>query len=603
MSSDHSLVLHAKFILSTNANQMLPIASSSAKNEDLLGKLPHVEQATFDHLSREGDALCLPNTRTEVLAHIMAWVRGGGSSGESQSASAGVGPHIYWLDGMAGTGKSTIARTVARRCADEGRLGASFFLARGGGELASPRKLVMSIAVQLAQHSPALRQHICDAVAAQPTIASKTLHDQWKQLVLRPLQKLNSAADDERQPAADAASLVVVIDALDECSDEREIGFVLRLLSETPGFALVQLKIFLTSRPLVSIREGMCDIPLEQQQHFILHHIEEAVVNSDIRVYFEHSLGRFTRKRQLPTEEDERDVLRELVERAGGLVIWAATTCRFVHEGGPRARRRLDTILAGEASTAATSPERRLDEIYQSVLRNALRVDFTPEETEETCSLLRNVLGSIAVMFSSLSAPSLGCLLDLLEDEVREILSDLHPIIDVPEEPVRPVRPQHASVRDYLLSKQRCTDARFWIDERSMHAQIATHCFRIMNGSLQSDICRLRIPDAGIGDVDETVMARNLPPHLRYACQYWVAHVRHSDNLLVLGDSILQFMQTHLLHWLEALSLLQRLVDGVEMLDSLESLVVSLVYIAVCIFWNWHADLLRRGMGNLCCRL
>jgi SpoVK/Ycf46/Vps4 family AAA+-type ATPase len=65
---------------------------------------------------------------------------------------------MYWLNGMAGTGQSTIARTVARRCADQQRLGASFFFARGGGDLASARKFVTSVAVQLAATSSQLKR-------------------------------------------------------------------------------------------------------------------------------------------------------------------------------------------------------------------------------------------------------------------------------------------------------------------------------------------------------------------------------------------------------------------------------------------------------------
>jgi hypothetical protein len=252
-------------------------STPAAESAHLLEKLPYAEHATFNHYNCGGDSLCLPNTRTQVLADIMAWARGGPpSASSSASGSSGSSPRIYWLDGMAGTGKSTIARTVARRCYDEGRLGASFFFSRGGGELETARKLVTSIAVQLAQHSPALRQRICAAVAAHPTIAQQTLHDQWRQLVLRPFQQLASASDGPLQPVAATVpvpTIVVVIDALDECSDEREIGFVTELLSETTGLAVAQLKIFLTSRPEVAIREGMLEVPAAQRQHVILHHI------------------------------------------------------------------------------------------------------------------------------------------------------------------------------------------------------------------------------------------------------------------------------------------------------------------------------------------
>jgi len=47
---------------------------------------------------------------------------------------------------MAGTGKSTIARTVARKLDDKGRLGASFFFSKGHGDLDYAAKLFTTIA-------------------------------------------------------------------------------------------------------------------------------------------------------------------------------------------------------------------------------------------------------------------------------------------------------------------------------------------------------------------------------------------------------------------------------------------------------------------------
>ena len=65
---------------------------------------------------------------------------------------------IFWLNGMAGTGKSTIARTIARKYYEQERLGASFFFSRGGGDVSHAGKFFTSIAVQLANKSPSLKQ-------------------------------------------------------------------------------------------------------------------------------------------------------------------------------------------------------------------------------------------------------------------------------------------------------------------------------------------------------------------------------------------------------------------------------------------------------------
>lgn len=67
-----------------------------------LDSLPFVGDASFDSHAEEYNSRCLPDTRVELRKQISEWIRD---------------PHakrIFWLSGMAGTGKSTIARTIAQ---------------------------------------------------------------------------------------------------------------------------------------------------------------------------------------------------------------------------------------------------------------------------------------------------------------------------------------------------------------------------------------------------------------------------------------------------------------------------------------------------------
>ncbi len=157
---------------------------SKAKEEErLLAKLPCAAEATIHHYSQQGKSLCMANTCTQVLDRIMAWARGEPSNSSGAGGGGSRSKRIYWLSGMAGTGKSTIARTIARACLDDSRLGASFFISRGGGERKTARAFVITIAVQLArltQRRPsrrALRAAICEAVREQPDIAQRVLLD------------------------------------------------------------------------------------------------------------------------------------------------------------------------------------------------------------------------------------------------------------------------------------------------------------------------------------------------------------------------------------------------------------------------------------------
>ena len=90
--------------------------------------------------------------------------------------------------------------------------------------LAMPGKFVTSIAVQLANNMPALKRNICDAITERGDIVSQSLRDQWRHLVLGPLSK--HSGKDYR------SSHVFVVDELDECDDDNNIGIILQLLAE-----------------------------------------------------------------------------------------------------------------------------------------------------------------------------------------------------------------------------------------------------------------------------------------------------------------------------------------------------------------------------------
>ena len=110
---------------------------------------------------------------------------------------------------MAGTGKSTIARTITRTLNDQKRLAANFFFSRGRGDLSHTGKLFSTIAIQLAATSPRLKHYICEAIAQNDSISRQSMRDQWTKLVYQPLLKLEGGP---RSPLI----LVLIIDTLDK---------------------------------------------------------------------------------------------------------------------------------------------------------------------------------------------------------------------------------------------------------------------------------------------------------------------------------------------------------------------------------------------------
>jgi hypothetical protein len=133
--------------------------------EDLLQLLPSAPRAAFNASGKDDDPHCLPNTRVDVLQQIRTW-----ADGDSRR-------YIFWLSGWAGTGKSTIARTIAREYYDKGCLEASFFFSRGGGDVSHNGKFVSSLALQLAQRCPAFSDLIHEAISNNRGVVDKMLKD------------------------------------------------------------------------------------------------------------------------------------------------------------------------------------------------------------------------------------------------------------------------------------------------------------------------------------------------------------------------------------------------------------------------------------------
>jgi hypothetical protein len=129
-------------------------------------------------------------------------------------------------------------------------------------------------------------------------------------------------------------------------------------------------------------------------------------------------------------------VLRQLVVYACGLFIWASTACRFIREGRRFARKRLDTILR-DNSSAITAPEKHLNEIYLAVLKYSISSDYSDEEKEEACDMLKHTLGSLVVLLSPLSTSALSRLLQLSREDIDSTFNDLHAILDIPNNPTR----------------------------------------------------------------------------------------------------------------------------------------------------------------------
>lgn len=531
---------------------MLSISSfvMISEQDQLLDKLPYAEGASYNCRVWEHKDRCLPDTRVELRKQIVAW---------SKDPDAAC---IFWLNGMAGTGKSTIARTVAHDLAGDKRLAASFFFSRGGGDLGNASKIFTTLARQLANKSPALKHFICETVAENTNISSLGLYDQWETLILKPLSRLGKSSI--------PLPLVLVIDALDECKGENDVQLVLQLLATAKSLQSVRLRIFITSRPEIPIRHGINDIPEAAHQDFILHRISASVIEHDISIFLKHNLEIIRQEHGLATGFLDENTTKLLIQKAGGLFIYAATVFRFIRQEGQLVESRLSLIL--QHGNSASSPERDLDEIYTTVLTHSLRGLYDEQESKDLHNLFSQIVGSIVVLFDTLSATSLAGLLETPKEKILQTLRNLHSVLDVPESEDGSIRLLHPSFRDFLLSTERCLNPLFLINERQVHHNLFIHCLSVLSGHLQRDMCHLQVLGAPATKVKRCEVDKYIPFHVQYACRYWVHHLQQSNVNPSGYIDVHMFLQKHFLFWLEALALMGCMSDGIIMVNILDSI-------------------------------
>ena len=499
---------------------------------------------------------------------------------------------------MAGTGKSTIARTVAHHFSKEGQLGASFFFSKGGGDLGNASKFVQTLAIQLSHYKSGIAERIYKAIVAHPGIDQK--RDLWKHFIIGPLSQIETGT-----PAP--LVIVLVIDALDECANQDDAQLILQLFAESKETGNIKLRIFVTSRPEQPINLGFGSMDGSTHRDIALHSVFQDETERDISAFLKHELGLVSKERGLYPDWPNSKDLEKLVRKANGLFIYAATACRFIRDRNFRPRKQLSLLLKDNPSHNSQTAE--LDEMYMQVLRHSVLSECHPRDQPMVLERFRKVVGCIVILFKPLCVRNSFLLLQTgeggkeeeedggeeedeeeKEEEVRITLSPLGSVLDVSN--LTEVAPQllHPSFRDFLLNPERCTDSQFWVDGKKAHTDLTKSCLKVMSKSLRKDICNLRLPGIHTSEVDRSRVKRYIPAELRYACSYWVHHFQESDLSPPLLETVYKFLKQYLLHWFEALSLLGKMQESIYMLSALRILVQVNIPFMMRVIANMGSD-------------
>jgi len=494
----------------------------------------------------------MKGTRREVLFQLRCWLC------DEQSNP------VYWLNGLAGTGKSTIAQTFAEMSFADGKLGASFFCSRDSEDRNNLSLILPTLAFQLAYRYPRFRQDLLQVLGTGLDAGRESLCSQMEKLIVGPLGTIHTPT-------------LIIIDALDECKDEQPASAILSIL---PRYVdqIPHVKFFITGRPEPRIRTGF-RLPTLQPitSVFILHEVEPSLIDFDIKIFLRTRLADVAKKRSdCDVTEDwpHSSNIDILCKKAAGLFSYASTVVKFVASPRHLPQERLDLLISLPESTLHEGRS-GIDSLYTEILEQAF-YDLNPDD-QEVYRSFRSVVGVVLLAFNLLSTKSLSQLLHDFNTpfDTSITLNPLHSLLLVPEEAEDPVRIFHKSFPDFLMDPGRCHDMRFFVDPPVHHTEILLSCLNLMEERLKRNVCNLD-DYVDLSSVKDISARRKecIGDALEYACQFWTKHLANSPSTGPSADKVKKaidkFFTTHLLFWIEALIIMRNLDISVHSIDDIQ---------------------------------
>ncbi|KAG8687046.1 hypothetical protein FRC08_012178, partial [Ceratobasidium sp. 394] len=282
-----------------------------------LGALLHPPNAHY-HATDSKDVHrtgCMPNTRTDVLQDLQQWVH----YGKFQK--------VYWLSGTAGTGKTTVAYSLCEWLESSGKPSASFFCSRNLRGCRDVKRIIPSVAYQLAQLSRPFRCAISTTLEQDPETCSRPVEVQFQNLIVLPFEDVGHTF---------GIDVVIVLDGLNKCEDRDGVNQLLDVLFNNPSS--MPVRFLITSSPNLGISDRMrASQRSNRRAELKLHKIDRTVIQQDVGTYLRASLESLS----LPDEDVER-----LAKRSGASLIYAASLVKYLNQGNlSETAKRLKRLL------------------------------------------------------------------------------------------------------------------------------------------------------------------------------------------------------------------------------------------------------------------
>ena len=474
---------------------------------------------------------CMEGIRKFRLKEIVDWVAD--TSQEKDITQR----NTYWIYGLPGIGKTSLAHSICASLHDQGQLAAAFFCRRDDPNLSEPRNIVPTLIYKLAGIFPPFRSMVANRLRRDPNLTPESMKES---LFLDLFQNL---------PHGPSNFLVFVIDAFDECGDHRSRPAVLRLLTSAAA-RVSWLKIIITSRPEADIQRFFDRLTQSLYLRYDLAADQEA--NHDLRTFAQSEFDQIAQQWYLPAPWPEQSLFDRLINRANGLFIFIKTLVLALERcGNPT------NVLKATAEEAGAGLK-PLYALYSHILNSRI-VDSNAE--------LRRVTGVLLTVapYRALGEETIAELAGVEPNLVKKWVDDLSSLLYRDEGTNGGIRVRHLSISDFLVSDDCPCDYR--INLRDANVQLGISCLKTMVFQLRFNICGLedsRLANAEIEDLPSRI-TENISDCLQYSSLYWSDHLcftpdNHDRRV---WESLKEFFEGLCpLFWIEVLSILGMVLIG-----------------------------------------
>src|SRR5258706_12044507 len=526
------LFAQPKRSVSTHCLNLVRVHSQCVRVEQqfLLERLEPVKTGAGYDLDRR----CMEGTRQSILNGIMEWVADPqGKNDEPRS-------NIYWFYGSPGIGKTSLAHSICASLHDRAQLAGAFFCQRDDPNLSKQRNILPTLINKLAGMFPPFRTIVVNHLRNDPNLSPTSMKGA---LFLEFIREV-------RRPPKHA--LVFVIDALDECGDNRSRPALLNVLTDAAAHA-PWLKVIITSRPEADVQRYFKALPRSLYSSQDLATDREASV--DLRTFAQREFELVAENFGLSTPWPEESLFDGVISRANGLFIFINTIVLAL-DYCEDPTESLKATLQGSVGTGL----KPLYELYSSILTARI----SPDNAE-----FRRMIGVVLTTapYRPVYDETIAELAGVRPNMVKKWLNDLSTLLYRDETANGGIRVRHLSISDFFFSD----NCAYQVNPRDTKIQLGIACIKTMIKQLRFNICGLedsRLPNADVKDLPSRIK-ENISDALQYSSLYWSNHLCFTPDTGDLGMwEILGvfFGGLYGLFWVEVLSLMRMVTIGVPSL-------------------------------------